>query len=93
MKTTIFTTVGNLARKHGAIDLSQGFPNFEADTKLMQLVTKAMNEGHNQYAAMQGYFGLREIVTEKISTLHGKSYDVEKEITVTVGATQAIFTA
>ncbi|MGB5554344.1 MAG: methionine aminotransferase [Flavobacteriaceae bacterium] len=93
VKTTIFTTVGNLARKHNAIDLSQGFPNFEADRKLMDLVSQAMYEGHNQYAAMQGYYGLREVISEKIEKLHGKSYDPEKEITVTVGATQAIFTA
>ncbi len=92
-KTTIFTTVGNLARKHDAIDLSQGFPNFEADPKLMELVSQAMNDGHNQYAAMQGYYGLREIISKKIEKLHGRSYDPEKEITVTVGATQAIFTA
>lgn len=93
VETTIFTTVGNLARKHGAIDLSQGFPNFKADKKLMRLVTKAMHEGHNQYAAMQGYYGLRETIVEKIEKLHGKAYHPEKEVTVTVGATQAIFTA
>jgi len=93
VKTTIFTTVGNLARKHDAIDLSQGFPNFEADSKLMEYVSQAMAQGHNQYAAMQGYYGLREIISEKIEKLHQRSYDPEKEITVTVGATQAIFTA
>ena len=93
VKTTIFTTVGNLARKHDAIDLSQGFPNFEADQKLMDLVSRAMREGHNQYAAMQGYLGLREIISEKIQKLHGKNYSPDTEITVTVGATQAIFTA
>lgn len=93
VKTTIFTTVGNLARKHNAIDLSQGFPNFDADPKLIDLVAKAMYQGHNQYAAMQGYYGLRETISEKIKVLHGRKYDPEKEITVTVGATQAIFTA
>lgn len=93
VKTTIFTTVGNLARKHNAIDLSQGFPNFEADHKLMDLVSQAMKEGHNQYAAMPGYYGLREIISEKIEKLHGKQYHPESEITVTVGATQAIYTA
>ena len=85
--------MGNLARKHQAIDLSQGFPNFEADPTLMALVTKAMQDGYNQYAAMQGFYGLREIISKKIEKLHGRSYDPEKEITVTVGATQAIFTA
>ncbi|MGI9551207.1 MAG: methionine aminotransferase, partial [Aurantibacter sp.] len=93
VQTTIFTTVGNLARKHNAIDLSQGFPNFEADSRLMDLVSKAMKAGHNQYAAMQGYFGLREIIAQKIEKLHGRHYHPETEITVTVGATQAIFTA
>jgi len=93
VKTTIFTTVGNLARKHGALDLSQGFPNFEADTNLMKLVTKAMQEGHNQYAPMQGYYRLREIISQKIEKLHGPRYHPESEITITVGATQAIYTA
>ncbi len=93
VKTTIFTTVGNLARKHGAIDLSQGFPNFPTDPKLLDLVTQAMQAGHNQYAPMQGYYGLREIIAEKIEKLHGKYYNPEKEITITVGATQAIYTA
>jgi len=93
VKTTIFTTVGNLARKHNAIDLSQGFPNFEADPKLVALVTKSMKQGYNQYASMQGYFGLRETISEKIEKLHGKRYNPETEITVTVGATQAIYTA
>jgi len=93
VKTTIFTTVGDLARKHKAIDLSQGFPNFEADSKLLNLVSQAMNEGHNQYAPMAGFYGLREIISEKIESLHNHFYDPEGEITITVGATQAIFTA
>lgn len=93
VKTTIFTTVGDLARKHKAIDLSQGFPNFDADSKLIDLVTQAMKQGHNQYASMSGYLGLREIIAQKIEKIHGKSYHPENEITVTVGATQAIYTA
>lgn len=93
VKTTIFTTVGNLARQHHAIDLSQGFPNFEADKTLMDLVANAMKEGHNQYAPMQGHYRLREVIAQKIEKLHGKKYHPEKEITVTVGATQAIYTA
>ena len=63
VKTTIFTTVGNLAREHKAIDLSQGFPNFEADPNLLSLVNKAMCEGYNQYAPMPGYYGLREVIS------------------------------
>lgn len=93
IQTTIFTTVGNLARKHNAIDLSQGFPNFEADKKLIQLASEAMKNGHNQYAPMQGYYGLREEISEKILKTHDYEYHPETEITVTVGATQAIFTA
>ena len=93
VKTTIFTTVGNLAREYGAIDLSQGFPNFEADPRLIGLVTKAMQDGHNQYASMQGFYGLREVISAKIEKQHGRRYNPETEITVTVGATQAIFTA
>ena len=93
VKTTVFTTVGNLAREYNAIDLSQGFPNFETDEKLKSLVTKAMHEGHNQYAPMQGYYGLREQISEKIESLHNSKYCPESEITVTVGATEAIFSA
>lgn len=79
VKTTIFTTIGNLARKHDAIDLSQGFPNFEADEKLKSLVSHAINQGYNQYAPMPGYFGLREIISDKINTLHNKHYNPEKK--------------
>tara|TARA_R110002051_G_scaffold73135_4_gene132737 strand:- start:7859 stop:9016 length:1158 start_codon:yes stop_codon:yes gene_type:complete len=93
VKTTIFTTVGNLARKHNAIDLSQGFPNFETDKKLKSLVNDALIAGHNQYAPMQGYYGLREVISEKIASLHHRNYSPDDEITITVGATQAIFTA
>lgn len=92
VKTTIFTTVGNLARANHAIDVSQGFPNFPPDPTLINLVTKAMISGHNQYAPMTGAAPLREAIAEKIAYLHGKEYDPETEITVTVGATQAIFT-
>jgi methionine aminotransferase len=93
IETTIFTTVGNLAREHNAIDLSQGFPNFDSDPMLIDLVTNAMQNGHNQYAPMPGYYGLREVISEKIIKAHGYEYHPETEITVTVGATQAIFTA
>ena len=93
VKTTIFTTIGNLARAHKAIDLSQGFPNFPPDPYLIDLVTKAMKDGHNQYAAMQGYYGLRELISKKIELQHGRNYNPVNEITITVGATQAIFTA
>lgn len=91
--TTIFTTMGQLAKAHNAIDLSQGFPNFEPDPELMDLVAKAMRDGHNQYAPMGGLPALREVIASKIKSLHQRTYDPEKEITITVGASQAIFTA
>ncbi len=92
VKTTIFTTVGNMARANNALDVSQGFPNFAPDPELIALVTKAMVNGHNQYAPMVGAAPLRESISEKIAFLHGKTYNPDTEITVTVGATQAIFT-
>ncbi len=93
VKTTIFTTVGDLARKHNAIDLSQGFPNFEADPNLINLVSQAMQKGHNQYAGMRGLPDLRQILSDKINQLHGRHYKPETEITIVAGATQAIYTA
>ena len=93
VKTTIFTTVGRMAQKYNAINLSQGFPNFEPDQRLLDLVCKALNGGHNQYAPMAGLPKLREIIAEKITVLHNRVYNPESEITITVGASQAIFTA
>ena len=90
---SIFTTIGQLANQHNAVNLSQGFPNFEVDPKLITLVSKALNEGYNQYAPMQGIFTLRETISEKIAALYGKVYHPEHEITLTAGATQALFTA
>lgn len=93
VKTTIFTTVGDLARKHNAIDLSQGFPNFEADTELIELACKAMRDGHNQYTGMKGLPELREVLSNKIKKQHSAYYSPETEVTVVAGATQAIYTA
>nr|WP_313786777.1 methionine aminotransferase [Allomuricauda sp.] len=90
--TTIFTTIGQLAQEHNAINLSQGFPNFNPDSELLQLVGEAFKKGHNQYAPMQGVLSLREAISEKIEHLYGNYYHPESEITVTAGATQAIFT-
>lgn len=92
VRTTIFTSIGHLAHKHKAINLSQGFPNFEPDPTLVDLVTLAMKQGYNQYAPMAGVMELRERISEKIEQLYGRHYDPENEITVTIGATQAIFT-
>ncbi len=91
--TNIFSHIGKMANKHKAVNLSQGFPNFSPDPQLLQLVDKAIKMGHNQYAPMQGIFALREIISKKTENLYGKSYDPESEITITAGATQAIFTA
>lgn len=91
--TTIFTVMSALANKHNAINLSQGFPNFPSDPKLNDLVTQAMNSGSNQYAPMAGTLELREAIAKKFDLLYQNSYHPEKEITITAGATQAIFTA
>lgn len=93
VKTTIFTVVGDLARKHNATDLSQGFPNFAADPELIDLACKAMRDGHNQYAGMKGLPELREVLSNKIKKQHSKYYNPENEITIVAGATQAIYTA
>ncbi|WP_067029795.1 methionine aminotransferase [Muricauda sp. CP2A] len=91
--TTIFTTINQLARTHNAINLSQGFPNFDPDPQLLHLVNEAFKKGHNQYAPMQGVLSLREAISGKIEQLYGNYYHPESEITITAGATQAIFTA
>ncbi|MBO0330987.1 methionine aminotransferase [[Muricauda] lutisoli] len=90
--TTIFTTISQLASAHNAINLSQGFPNFDPDPELLRLVNEAYKKGNNQYAPMQGALSLREAISEKIERLYGNYYHPESEITVTAGATQAIFT-
>lgn len=90
---TIFTVMSRLAAEHGAINLSQGFPDFSPPPRLLELVASHMAAGANQYAPMAGATGLREAIAEKAGSLYGAGYDVEAEVTVTAGATQAIFTA
>ncbi|SNY95096.1 methionine aminotransferase [Flagellimonas pacifica] len=90
--TTIFTTIGQLANAHNAVNLSQGFPNYDPDPKLLELVGHAFKSGYNQYAPMQGALSLREVISEKIENLYGHCYHPESEIIITAGATQAIFT-
>ncbi len=92
VSTTIFTVMSKLAHEQNAINLSQGFPGFESDKTLIDLVTKAMNEGYNQYAPMAGISALRENVCKKLNSLYKSNYDSETDITITAGATQAIFT-
>ena len=91
--TTIFTVMSKLAAECGAINLSQGFPDFPIDDKLSELVNTAMKAGHNQYAPMPGLPTLREAISSKVHRLYGFRYDPETEVTVASGGTQAIFTA
>lgn len=91
--TTIFSVMSALANEHGALNLSQGFPNFPTDPKLLELVTRAMKAGHNQYAPMPGVLRLRELIANSFLNAHDATYNPESEITITAGATQAIFTA
>ncbi len=93
LSPSIFTTMSQMAHEYDAINLSQGFPNFAPDPKLIELVTHAMEAGYNQYAPLGGIYSLREVISEKIESLYGRTYHPENEITVTVGATQAIYTA
>lgn len=90
--TTIFTVMSALAQEHGAVNLGQGFPDFECDPRLVDAVTQAMQAGHNQYPPMAGVPALREAVAAKIAALYGHRYDPGTEITITAGATQAILT-
>ncbi len=91
--TTIFTLMSQLAAQHGAINLSQGFPDYDCSPKLVELVNQSMKQGHNQYAPMPGLLSLRENIAAKQEQLHAARYDPETEITITAGGTQAIFTA
>jgi len=91
--TTIFTVMSALAAERGAVNLGQGFPDFEGDPALVDAVAQAMREGHNQYPPMTGVPALREAVAAKTLALYGKRYDPATEITITAGATQAIITA
>ncbi len=91
--TTIFTVMSRLAAEYGAINLSQGFPDFQAEPELFAATMQAMHDGHNQYPPMAGVRELRAAIAAKVKALYGRSYDIDDEITVTAGATQAIFTA
>lgn len=89
---SIFSVMGKMAVDYDAINLSQGFPNFPSDPALIALVDRAMADGSNQYAPMAGVLDLRKAISHKIEKLHNHRYDPHTEITLTVGATQAIFT-
>jgi methionine aminotransferase len=91
--TTIFTVMSRLAQEHGAINLSQGFPDFDCSPVLRDLFSKYLNAGLNQYPPMAGVAPLREAIAGKMQTLYGTTYDPEHEVTVVPGATYGIFTA
>lgn len=91
--TTIFTVMSALANEHKAINLSQGFPNFDVNPRLVSLIHQKMKEGLNQYAPMQGVPALREVLCEKMEKLYGAKYHPEKEVNITAGGTQAIYSA
>jgi len=93
LTTTIFTVMSKMAQEHGAINLSQGFPDFNSDPILISLVERAMREGYNQYAPMPGDLRLRAQIAAKLNRSYGSNYSEETDITITAGATQAIFTA
>lgn len=89
--TTIFTVMSQLATQYNAVNLSQGFPDYECSTELMDLVDHYLKAGYNQYAPMAGLMTLRERIVEKQEKLHQALYHPETEITITAGGTQALF--
>jgi len=91
--TTIFTVMSSLSNDYNAINLSQGFPDFDVHPDLLSLVNKYMHAGENQYAPMQGLPVLRERIAEKVFEQYNARYDPASEITVTSGATEALFAA
>jgi methionine transaminase len=91
--TTIFTVMSRRARELGALNLGQGFPDYEIDPRLSELVAAAMTQGHNQYAPMEGLMSLRERIAQKLNMSYGLTVDPESQITVTLGATESIYSA
>ena len=91
--SSIFSVMSRLAREHNAINLSQGFPDFPGDAELIREVHIAMAHGHNQYAPMAGVPELREAIANKMHMVHGLNIDPNKQITITAGATEALFCA
>ncbi|WP_312769581.1 pyridoxal phosphate-dependent aminotransferase [Pseudoxanthomonas mexicana] len=91
--TTIFTVMSQLAAEHGAVNLGQGFPDFAVPQRLVDELDRAMREGHNQYAPMTGVAPLRQAIAEKVLRCYGREVNPDTEITVTSGATEALFNA
>ena len=91
--TTIFTVMSQLAQEHGAVNLGQGFPDFDVPARLVEELERAMRAGHNQYAPMTGVASLRQAIAAKSERVYGHRPDADAEVTVTSGATEAIFNA
>jgi methionine aminotransferase len=91
--TTIFTVMSRRARELGALNLGQGFPDYDIDPRLTELVAAAMAAGHNQYAPMEGLLELRERIAQKLAATYALPVDPESQITVTLGATEAIYSS
>lgn len=91
--TTIFTVMSQLAERHGAVNLSQGFPDFDPPERLRELVARHLGAGHNQYAPMAGVMVLREAIAREVERRYGVRVDPDSEITITAGATEALFCA
>jgi methionine aminotransferase len=91
--TTIFTVMSRRARELGALNLGQGFPDYEIDPRITELTAQAMAEGHNQYAPMEGVMQLREQISEKLTQCYGVNVNPETEVTITVGGTEALYCA
>jgi len=91
--TTIFTVIGSLAAQHQALNLSQGAPNFACDPRLVEAASRAMRDGHNQYAPMTGLGTLRRAIAAKCERLHGASYEADEEVTVVASASQGLYAA
>ncbi len=93
VETTIFTVMSQLAMEHKAVNLGQGFPDFDVPRRLVDELAKAMQQGKNQYAPMHGVAALRQAIADKTLRCYGKPVNVDSEITVTSGASEAIFDA
>ena len=91
--TSIFAIMSTMARKYNAINLSQGFPDFDVDERLKKLVRQALNEGHNQYAPMPGIEPLREVIAHKVKSLYDNDVDANEMITITSGGTEVLYAA
>ncbi|CAM2143181.1 methionine transaminase [Pararobbsia alpina] len=91
--TTIFTVMSALATERGAVNLGQGFPDFDCDPRIVDAVSEAMRDGFNQYPPMAGAAPLRQAIAKKIGAIYGHAYDPDTEITVTAGATQGLLTS